>query len=174
MLLPFALSGGWTSSVDRRGFLLSGSGESGESLMTSDSCSSLSSKPFNLRSKAAAPQLNTDGEWSRPFWLRIPHKAKPNLSESCQLLSSVSLLLLLSVLSSRSSLFLPLFFLSSSSAGLLRHATMQSSTRWCRSVSPAWVLTSVSSSFHMVRYCSSLSQSRVRVRHYGEQCDLSN
>lgn len=48
-LSPFALSGGWTSSVDRRGFLLSGSGESGESLITSDSCSSLSSKPFSLQ-----------------------------------------------------------------------------------------------------------------------------
>lgn len=48
---PFALSGGWASSTDTRGFLLSGSGESGESLITSDSWSSFSNKPFNLREK---------------------------------------------------------------------------------------------------------------------------
>lgn len=35
--VPLALSGGGSSSLDARGFLLSGSGESGESLITSDS-----------------------------------------------------------------------------------------------------------------------------------------
>lgn len=49
--LPFALSWGCTSSVARRGFLLSGSGESGESLITSDSWSSLSNKPLSLENK---------------------------------------------------------------------------------------------------------------------------
>lgn len=48
---PFALSGGWSSSLDTRGFLLSGSGESGESLITSDSWLSLSSNPFSLTVK---------------------------------------------------------------------------------------------------------------------------
>ncbi|TNN75473.1 hypothetical protein EYF80_014285 [Liparis tanakae] len=66
----------------------------------------------------------------------IRHPSSADLSDSCQLLSSVSLLPFFSVLSSLSSLFLPLFFLSSSSGGLLRQATMQSRTRWCLSVAP--------------------------------------
>lgn len=107
-------------------------------------------------------RLKTKRQWQhkrklsdhRPLNLGNPNTT--DLSESCQLLSSVSLLPFFSVLSSLSSLFLPLFFLSSSSGGLLRQAMMQSRTRWCLSVSPAWVFTNVSSSFHMMRYCSSL------------------
>lgn len=149
--VPFALSGGWSSSLDTRGFLLSGSGESGESLITSDSWSSLSSKPFSLNVKSRT-------HLSYMFSLLIYRDSDTShLSESCQLFSSVSLLLVFSVLSSLSSLFLPLFLRSSSSGGLLLQAMMQSSTRWCLSVLPACVFTSVSNSFHMMRYCSSLT-----------------
>lgn len=52
-VVPFALSWGWVSSAIKRGFLLSGSGESGESLITSDSWSSLSNRLFSLESKEA-------------------------------------------------------------------------------------------------------------------------